>query len=420
MLPFKLPSKIRAPAITKNRYEILFFYENPLLLINKKLNINLNNETKKLNNETEKLNNQEKISSNREKQIKSSIEELSTSIDFTNNIKEIVNKSNNQKKIVTVKNIDNINKKNNISYLNNYNIYSRLAWSKFYFYYRDEDSLNKRLSGQKPFDYKCEGQNPIFKTILKYLPGSTLLNRLITDKNIKSFNEDVYYLKNIFNNNISNNEIKKLKNKNQNLNSNQIKKKFIDNIRKKNKKYEKISDEDITKLMLEKINKMGIINKDDILENIKLHLNKDFLDLTKEEKEDIKNILKLEKPKSKEEYFKQNIKAAFDKIRKINKNIKYCLVIDIKKSGPFTLKKVGKEYNIQEGGTLLTLVIKIIVMIIFHVLVYVYIFISLIISSFVRIGPFNTNDDNFWRRLNIISYYISGVNRRYNNNKYYL
>ena len=124
------------------------------------------------------------------------------------------------------------------------------------------------------------------------------MNRLITDKDIKSFNEDVNILKNIFNNNISNNNIsnnkikKLLKNKNQNLNSNQIKKKFIDNIRKKNKKYEKSSDEDITKLMLEKINKMGIINKDDILKNIKLHLNKDFLDLTKEQKEDIKNIKK--------------------------------------------------------------------------------------------------------------------------------
>ena len=163
---------------------------------------------------------------------------------------------------------------------------------------------------------------------------------------------------------------------------------------------------------------MGIINKDDILENIKLHLNKDFLDLTKEKKEEIKNILKLKKSnsgniikKSKKEYFENNIKEAFNKIRETNPNIKYCLVIDIKKSGPFTLKKVGKEYNIQEGGiplfsresTFLTLVTMIIVMLIFQVLAVVYVFLSLIISSFVRIEPFNTHGKHFWSRLDAIT-----------------
>jgi hypothetical protein len=358
---------IRLPTITKNRYEILFFYENPSLLINKNINAKLNNEIIKLNNQEKNLNNQEKISNNQKSQIESTIEDLSTDENFAKNFKEILNKSNNKKKTVTAKNIGDINKKNNISYLNNYHNYSKLACFKFYFHYRDEDSLMKRLKG-KPFEYKYEGQNSFFKTVLTYLSRPTfkftLLNRLITDQHIKSLNENVNILKNILNNNISKikslPECKKLNNSQIENIVNDLKIEMMNDLRKKDKEYENKSDEEITKIMLEKINKVGTINKDFIIKKSKSNLNKTFLDLTKVQQEEIKNILRLEKPNilknfeninsKKKEYFKNNIKKAFEKIQVINPNIKYCLVLDIKKSLPYKLNKVDKEYNIQEGG----------------------------------------------------------------------
>jgi hypothetical protein len=369
MLSFKIPSKFRRPpAITKNRYEILFFYENPSLLINKNINAKLNNQEKRLNNQG--LNNQGKNLTNQNREIESTIEstieDLSTSVDFTKSIKEILNKSNNQKKTVNIKSISNI------SYLNNYNIYSKLACSKFYFYYRDDNSLNKRLSGQKPFDYEYEGQNSFFKRVLTYLSKNIskfakFFNSLITGKDIESLNKNVNILKNILNNNIS--EIKNLP-----KNVNDLKKNIINNIREKYKEYEEKSDEDITKIMLEKINKMGIINKDFIIKKARSNLNKTSLDLTEKDVEEIKNILKLKEPdilknfknknSKKKKYFENNIKKAFDQIRITNPNIKYCLVIDIKKSGPFKLNSVDKEYNIQEGGNWVKFIIIIVIFII--------------------------------------------------------
>ena len=359
----------RLPAITKNRYEILFFYEDPSLLIDKKLNINLNNEPKNLNNEPKNLNNEPKKLNNKKILSNQEIEAIAIDVDFAKNIKKMRNKSNSQKNAVTVKNIGDINKKNNINYLNNYNIYSRLACLKFYFHYRDEDSLMKRLSGKKEFDYKYEGKNSIFKRTLKYLHGSTLitklLNRLISDNDINALNEQVNYIKNILNN-----DILKIKNlpEFKNLNNNKIenivkdlKINIINNRKEKNKEYKNKSDEEITKIMLEKINKFGIINKDVVIQEIISSFSEKFVDLDDDEQKEIKNILRLEdknilktiinEKSKKKKYFENNIKNAFNRIHEINPNIKYCLVIDIKKSLPYKLNKVDKEYNIiQKGG----------------------------------------------------------------------
>ena len=349
----------RLPAITKNRYEILFFYEDPLL-IDKKININLNN--KKLNNQklnNLKLNNKETISNNEVEKIESNIENILRDKSTHISIKEMLNKSNNQKKPVTIKNIGNINNKKNIKYLNNYNKYSRLACYKFYFHYRDETSLMKRLNGEKEFNYIYDEQS-YFKKILAFLPK--LFSKLITYKDIKLFNDNIDKLKLMFNNNINISKIKNLP-EYKNLSNNEFEKKveeekknIINNIRKY-EKYKKSSDEEISKIILEMLNKYDTTKKVDVYKKTESVLNKNFVNLDNQEKENIKSILKLSKSnsgniikKSKKEYFESNINNAFNRIRKINPNVKYCLVLDIKKSRPYKLNSVGKEYNKQSGG----------------------------------------------------------------------
>jgi hypothetical protein len=317
---------IKFPSIIKNRYEILFFYENPSLLIDKKINLN----NKKIN-----LNNQKINLNNEVKNIESITQTIITDNTIRTNTGNILKSINNQKETVTIKRIGNINNKKNIHYLNNYNIYSKLAYLKFYFNYTDEISLNKRFNGEQEFNYICDEPN-IFKKILGVF--TKIFINLISDKNIKEFNEHIIKLKLIFN---ENSKIEEKKN-------------IINNIKKKYKKYEKKSDEEISEIILESINKCDTVLKINLNKNSKLFFNNNFINLDNKKKEEIKNILKLKKSnsgniikKSKKEYFENNIKEAFNKIRETNPNIKYCLVIDIKKTTPFKLNAVDKEYNIQ-------------------------------------------------------------------------
>ena len=371
MLSSVIPSKFRI----KNRYEILFFYENPSLLIklnNQKSNNQKSNNQKsnnqKSNNQksnNQDPNNQEKISNTQRSEIESTMINIIENKNFVETLEKF-SKLNNQKKTVNIKSISNID------YLNNYPNYSRLSCFKFYFHYKDDKSLNRRLNGEKEFDYKYEGQNSIFKTVLKIFPTTNFLPYLfseyINEEHIKLLNNILSRIKFIFNNDTSN--IKNLP-EYKNLNNNEFKKKvetekknIIIAYKKKYKEYEKKSDEEITKIILKKINEMGTINKKNLIQIIKSSFSKKFLDLSNKEKEEIKNILKLKKnsnsgtiiKKSKQEYFENNIKEAFNKIREIDNNINYCLVIDIKKSKYDKLNKVDKEYsipqNIQKGGRL--------------------------------------------------------------------
>jgi hypothetical protein len=328
------------PSIIKNRYEILFFYEDPSSFINKNLN-----------NQKEILNNQEGKNS------AENIESITKSIiaNTENNVGEIIVNSINNKKRANIKRIGNINNKKNINYLNNYSIYSKLSCFKLYFNYTDENSLMKRFNGNQEFNYIFNEQNSFFNKIFEVF--NKVVSSMITDKHIKEFNEHINKLKLIFNNNINISKIKNLL-EYKNLSNNEIEKKveeekinIINNI-KKYKKYKDYTDEEISKIILEMLNKCDIINKEDRSKRMKNFKNKIFVNIKNEEKESIKNILKISKGTkiSKEEYFESNIKNAFNKIRNINPNINYCLVIDIKKSLPYKLNLVDKEYNIQSGG----------------------------------------------------------------------
>ena len=338
----KFPSIMpKFPSIIKNRYEILFFYEDPSSFINKNLN-----------NQKEILNNQE------EKNSEENIEYITKSVlaNTGNNVGEIIVNSINNKKRVNIERIGNINNKKNINYLNNYSIYSKLSCFKLYFNYTDEDSLMKRFNGEQEFNYIFNEQNSFFNKIFEVF--NKRVSSMITDKHIKEFNEHINKLKLIFNNNINISKIKNLL-EYKNLSNNDIKKKveeekinIINNIKKKYEKYKKSSEEEISEIILEMLNKCEIINKEDRSKRMKNFKNNFFVNIKNEQKESIKNILKITKGTkiSKKEYFENNIKKAFDEIRKINKNINYCLVIDIKKSLPYKLNLVDKEYNTQSGG----------------------------------------------------------------------